>query len=46
MGRREERDVQKKGRNKEKGKCRKAEIYCRARTEHIKKKVKGLEKEK
>ena len=31
---------------KEKGKCRRREIYCRVRMEHIKKKVKGLEREK
>lgn len=29
-----------------KEKCRKREIYCRVRTEHIKKKVKGLERGK
>lgn len=31
---------------KEKGKCRKREIYCRVRMKHIKKKVKSLEREK
>lgn len=38
--------AKKKKKNKEKGKCRKGEIYCRVRMEHIKKKVKGLEREK
>lgn len=36
----------KKIKNEEKGKCREGEIYCRVRMEHIKKKVKGLEREK
>lgn len=30
---------------KEKGKCRKREIYCGVKMEHIKKRVKGLERE-
>lgn len=43
MGRREERDVQRREKIRRKAN---AEIYCRVRREHIKKKVKGLEKEK
>lgn len=40
-------DMLRRKRNlKENGKCRKNGIYCRVRKEHIKKKVKGLEREK
>ena len=50
IGDREEREEgcaeKKKNDLKEKGKCRKREIYCRVRMEHIKKKVKGLKWEK
>lgn len=52
MGRRErareEKDVPGKGGGKKTGKrqMQKREIYCGARMEHIKKRLKGLEREK